>query len=75
MKIFALATALLATVAYAAPAPVEVRNTEILITVNGAAQTAVEVNSSEVLVTFTGAGEKSFTQYFPLDGSLEHIGT
>lgn len=38
MKIFALAaTALLATVAYAAPAPVEVRNAEVLVTFIGAA--------------------------------------
>lgn len=38
MKIFALAaTALLATVAYAAPAPVEVRNSEVLVTFIGAA--------------------------------------
>lgn len=74
MKIFALATALLATVAYAAPAPVEVRNTEVLITVIGAAQTPVEVYN-EVLVKFIGAADASFTQYFSTDGAIEHIST
>lgn len=74
MKIFALATALLATVAYAAPAPVEVRNTEVLITVIGAAQTPVEVYN-EVLVKFTGGADASFTQYFSTDGTIEHIRT
>ena len=75
MKIFALTTALLATVAYAAPAPVEVRNTEVLITIIGAAQTPVETHRAEVLVTFTGAADASFTQYFPIDGSIEYIRT
>lgn len=38
MKIFALAaTALLATVAYAVPAPVEARNNDVLVTFIGAA--------------------------------------
>lgn len=55
MKIFALATALLVTVASAAPAPIVPRN--------------------EVLVTFIGAAEASFTQYFSLDGKIEHIRT
>lgn len=70
MKTFALATALLAAVAYAAPAPVEV-----LITVIGAAQTPVEIRRQEVLVTFIGAADASFTQYFSTDGSIEHIRT
>lgn len=74
MKIFALATALLATVAYAAPAPVEVRSTKVLITINGAAQTPIEIQS-EVLVTFIGAADASFTQHFPIDGSIQHIRT
>lgn len=75
MKIFALATALLATIAYAAPAPVEVRNTKVLITINGAAQTPVEIQEPEVRVTFTGAADASFTQEFPIDGSIKHIST
>lgn len=74
MKIFALAAALLATVAYAAPAPVEFRNTEVLITVIGAAQTPVEVKN-EVIVTFIGAAEVSFTQVFSTDDKIEHIST
>lgn len=74
MKIFALATALLVTVAYAAPAPVEARNTEVLITIIGGAQTPVEARN-EVLVTFLGAADASFTQYFSIDGSIEHIRT
>lgn len=74
MKIFALATALLVTVASAAPAPIEARDAEVLITIIGGAQTPVEARN-EVLVTFTGAAEGSFTQYFPLDGKLKHIST
>ena len=70
MKTFALATALLATVAYAAPAPVEV-----LIRVIGAAQTPVEIRTHEILVTFIGAADASFTQYFSTDGTIEHIRT
>lgn len=75
MKIFALATALLVTVAYAAPAPVEARNTEVLITITGGAQNPVEVHNSEVLVTFFGAAGASYTQYFSTDGKIEHIST
>lgn len=70
MKVFALASALLATVAYAAPAPVEV-----LITVIGAAQTPIEIRKPEILVTFIGAADASFTQYFSIDGSIEYIRT
>lgn len=75
MKIFALATALLATVANATPVPVEVRDTNVLITITGAAQTPVEVGNAEVLVTFIGAADASFTQYFSLGDTLEHIRT
>lgn len=75
MKIFALATALLATVANAAPVPVDVRSTQVLITITGTAQTPVEVGQAEVLVTFHGAADASFTQYFSIDGTLEHIST
>lgn len=75
MKVFALAAALLATVAYAAPASLEARNTEVLITITGAAQTPVEVGKAEVRVTFTGAADASFTQYFSTDGSIEYIRT
>lgn len=75
MKIFTLATALLATVANASPVPVEGRSTQVLITITGAAQTPVEVGKAEVLVTFIGAADASFTQYFSIDGTLEHIRT
>jgi len=73
MKVFALAAALLATVAYAAPAPLEARNTEVLITITGEAQTPVEGGLAEVRVTFTGAADGSFTQYFSSNGGIEYI--
>ena len=58
MKIFAIAvTALLATVAYAAPALVEARNPL----------------SVEVEVEFIGAAGAQFTIPFPDDGSLQEI--